>query len=391
MPGEVDERDDWPVGLLFSQTGPTAFIEQTQLNATLLAIEQINAAGGVRGRPLRPVIEDPGGDAAAYGVAADRILDRYPGSVLFGCYMSSTRKAVLPVVERRGALLAYPAPYEGFEYSPNILYTGAAPNQSIVQLARYLIRHVGRRFYFVGTRYVFPIEANRILATLVAERKGQVVAERYVRLDSKRRAFDDIVRDIREKRPDGIFSTVIGETAVSFYAAYREAGLDPRDMPIASLTTTEAEVALMGAAVAEGHITAATYFQSVSTPANTAFVAAYKARFGADAMTNAMAESAYFQTLLVAQAIETVGSQDPGRLRPALLQAGIAAPQGHVQVDADNNHCWLWPRIGRAEASGEFALLEEASVPVKPDPYMLTHGLDDWGDAARGTPAFQRV
>jgi branched-chain amino acid transport system substrate-binding protein len=377
-------REPWRVGLLFSQSGPTAYIEQTQLNATLLAIDEINAAGGVAGREMQPIVYDPSATPELFGRLAERLLteDRVP--IIFGCYMSSSRKAVVPVVERRNALLAYPAMYEGFEYSPNVIYTGAAPNQNSIQLARFLVQNFGKRVYLVGTRYVFPIESNRIMTTFVTERRGEIVAERYVRLDSSRKEFDAIAADIKNKGPDVVFSTVVGEATALFHRACHDAGLDARNVPIASLTTTEAEIALMGADLAAGHLTAATYFQSVSGKANNDFVANYKARFGAQQSTNALAESAYFQTKLIAKGLEIAQNADPDLLRPALFEIVVEAPQGAVRLDADNQHCYLWPRIGRAEVSGEFTILQEAAAPIKPDPYLAGHRLDDWGPAVSG-------
>jgi branched-chain amino acid transport system substrate-binding protein len=378
-------EEPWRVGLLFSQSGPTAYIERTQLNATLLAIEEINAGGGAGGREMQPVIYDPAATPEHFGRLAERLLaeDRVP--IIFGCYMSSSRKAILPVVERRNALLAYPAMYEGFEYSPNVIYTGAAPNQNSIPLARFLVRNFGKRIYLVGTRYVFPIESNRIMTTLVTEHRGEIVAERYVRLDSQRKEFEAIAADIRNKSPDVVFSTVVGEATALFHRACHDAGLDARNMPIASLTTTEAEIALMGADLAAGHLTAATYFQSVPGKTNADFVARYKARFGADRSTNALAESAYFQTLLIAKGLEIAGSADPDLLRPALFECVIDAPEGTVRLDGDNHHCYLWPRIGRAETTGQFTILQDAAYSIKPDPYLIGHRLDDWSPAV-GAP-----
>ncbi|MGF1624753.1 MAG: transporter substrate-binding domain-containing protein [Alphaproteobacteria bacterium] len=372
--------EPWRIGILFSQSGTTALIEQTQLNAVLIAIDEINAAGGVRGQPIEPVVYDPQSSPERYAACAERLLSEDGVRIIVGGYMSSTRKAVLPVVERRNGLLAYPAMYEGFEFSRNVIYAGATPNQHSVPLARYLIANYGKRFYLVGTRYVFPVEANRVMTTLVTEHQGQVVSERYVSFEDGRRVFDDIVRDIRSKAPDVIFATVVGENANCLYRAYRDAGLDPARMPIASLTTTETEIAEMGADMVSGHITAATYFQSLPGEANRTFVARYRSRFGAAATTNALCEAAYFQTRLIADGLQEAGSTDPDVLLPALAGRGIGAPQGLVRMDPDNHHCYLWPRIGRALPSGQFEVLVEPARPVKPDPYMVDHSLDDWGN-----------
>ena len=155
--------EPWRIGVLFSRTGVTAVIEQSQLQGTLLALEEVNGAGGVNGRELVPVIYDPGSDPAKFARYAHKLLTEDRVTMIFGCYTSTSRKAVLPLVERWNGLLWYPTLYEGFEYSPNIIYTGAAPNQNSLRLAEYLMERFGNRFYFVGSDYVCPRESNRIM------------------------------------------------------------------------------------------------------------------------------------------------------------------------------------------------------------------------------------
>jgi branched-chain amino acid transport system substrate-binding protein len=374
MPSLPPNQSTLRVGALFSQTGPTAFVERTQYQATLLAIEEINAAGGVAGREVVLVTYDAQSDPDRFARIAERLLDEDGADLLIGCYMTNTRQAVVPVVERRNALFGYAAPYEGFEYSPNVIYGGAVPNQHILLLARYLMANLGKRFYLVGTRYTFPIECNRVMMTLVAEQRGEVLAERYVSLGAQHRDLRAIVADIKAKAPDVVFCTVVGEAAARFFELCREAGITG----IASLTITEAEVGLMAPDVAEGTITAATYFQSVGTAANKRFVRNYKARFGAHESTNAMAETAYSLTHMVLNAIGNRLSLDADAVRAELAARPFDAPQGLIRLDADNSHCYLWPRIARLEAGGQFRVLEQSRAAVKPDPYLINHTLSDW-------------
>ena len=377
MPLRTDPRRPLTVGALFSQTGPTAFLERSQYNAFQLAVEEINASGGVAGREVVPVTYDAQSEPARFSQLAEQMLDEDRAALLIGCYMTNTRQAVVPVVERRRALLAYAAPYEGFEYSPNVIYGGAVPNQHILLLARYLMRHVGKRFYLVGTRYTFPVESNRVMMTLVAEQSGDVLSERYVKLDARRSELAQIVDDIKRKKPDVVFCTVVGEAAALFYELCRDAGIADTTT-IASLTITEAELALMPRGLAEGHLTAATYFQSIDSPANRRFVESYKVRFGAEHPLNAMAETAYGLTHMVLAAVGRCNSVEPDAVRAELARAVFEAPQGPIRLDPDNSHFYLWPRIGRAEADGQFRILEQTPTAVKPDPYLINHSLDDW-------------
>lgn len=363
----------WTVGVLFSQSGVTGYVEQSQLQGTLLAIEEVNAAGGVLGRPIQPIIYDPGSEPEGFRRYATKLLAEDGVSVIFGCCTSRCRKPVLPLVERRNGVLFYPTIYEGFEYSPNVIYTGAAPNQSSIQLARYLTAHYGKRFCFVGSDYVYPREANRVMRELVEDEGGTVLDEIYVDIHAPAEAFGPIARRIVALGPDIVFSTVVGVSTAHFYEACAQAGLDSARMPIASLTTSEAEVALMQRAAAVGHITAATYFQSIDTPENRRFVDAYQRRFGRQARTNMSAEAAYFTVHIFARGLAMVGTMDPDRLIPAILGLRLQAPQGLVSIDPENNHACLWPRIGRVNDDGLFDIIDEAHHAVRPDPYLVSY------------------
>ncbi len=366
------------VGVLFSETGVTSLIERAQKNATLLAIDEVNAAGGVAGRPLAAVSQDPCSDPQRFGQLAEAMVADAGISVLFGCYMSSSRKAVLPVVERHRALLFYPTLYEGFEYSNHVIYTGAAPNQNSLQLCRFLLERQGTRFAFVGSDYIYPYESNRIMRAMLQQVGGEVVLERYLPLESRQDDFAPLVAEIAALQPDVIFSTVVGQSTAAFYRAYRAAGLDPACMPIASLTTSEAEVQAMGPEAAEGHITAAPYFASLESPKNQAFVAAYQARFGDAAPVNHCAEAAYFQVHLFAAALGRAGHGSFEALLRALKGQGFEAPQGPVRIDPENNHTFLWPRLAKVDRWGRFQILAESQAAVAPDPYLITPRVDHW-------------
>ena len=371
-------KQPWRVGVLFSQTGVTAGIERTQLNGTLLAIDDINAAGGILGQPIEPVIYDPASVPKNYRALAERLLTADRVKLIFGCYMSSTRKLTIPVVEALRGLLFYPTLYEGFEYSPSCIYTGASPNQNSLQLARYLFEIYGNRFLMIGSNYSFPYESNRIISDLVVQSRGKVLDEIYLPLDADEEDFAKPIRQIKKLRPDVIFSTVVGQATSKFYRAYRQAGFDPATMPIASLTTSEAEVAEMSAEVAEGHITAAPFFETLATPAAVRFVQAYKARFGPQAPVTACAEASYFQMHIAARALARAGTDDPERLVKEVREAEFDAPQGRVRIDAENNHAFLWPRVARLDAAGRFQTVWNPGVRVKPDPYCVVQSLDDW-------------
>ena len=367
------------VGVLFSRAGTTSRVEISQLFGTFFAIREINDAGGINGRELVAVHHDPACIPRNYRLLAERLVQEDNIHVIFGCYMSSTRKAVMPVVEKWQRLLMYPTPYEGFEFSRNIIYTGAAPNQNSAQLAEYMTRHFGVRVYLVGSDYIYPYESNRIMSDFILERPGGAkLAERYVRLDATERDFLAVAREIKDLQPDFVFSTVVGQGTRMLYQAYADAGLDPTRMPIASLTTCEAEVSEMGSRIAAGHVTAAPYFQAVQGRANQQCLARFRALYGDVVEPNMCWEAAYFQVHLFARAMQQSGSDEIDRLLPHLLGSEFEAPQGRVRIDPANHHTRLYPRIGRVGDDGQFVVVAESTVGVDADPYLVNHAADEW-------------
>jgi len=333
--------------------------------------------GGVLDRPLVPTAYDPKGDSNEYRRLASQMLIEDEISVIFGCSRSSSRKAVLPVVERNNALLWYCSFYEGFEYSPNVIYTGAVPNQNSVQLAAYLLQKKGKRLFLVGADYIYPRESNRIMRDVVEQYGGEVLDEVYLDIEAGQAELEEVLRDIRSAGPDVVFSTLVGQSARLFYQLYRAHGLDPGTMPIASLSMAEEEIRLIGPHLCEGHITSATYFNSLPNESNQRFIALWKKRFG-ERPTSTWSEMAYTQVHLFARALQACGTMDRSKLVAAARTVKFDSPEGPVTIDAENNHCALTPRIGMCRGDGQFDLLWESSAPVKPDPYLSTFGFSEF-------------
>lgn len=367
----------WPVGILFSRSGPTGVTESEHFFGTALAIEEINALGGVLDRPLVPTAYDPKGDSAEYQRLASQLLIDDEINVIFGCSRSSSRKAVLPVIERHNALLWYCSFYEGFEYSSNIIYTGAVPNQNNIQLAAYLLQNQRTRFFLVGADYIYPRESNRIMREVVEQHGGEILAETYLPLEAGAPQLQAVLQAIQAAGPDVIFSTLVGQSARLFYQLYRQMGFDPKATPIASLSMAEEEIRLIGPALCEGHITAATYFSSLGNASNQRFVQLWRERFG-ERPTSTWSEVAYAQVHLFARALQKVGSLDTRKLVQAARGLRFEAPEGIMAIDAENNHCALTPRIGVCRSDGQFDVVWESSAPVKPDPYLSTFGFSEF-------------
>lgn len=363
-------QDGWRAGVLFSRNGTTAVTETEHYNGTILAIDEINAAGGILGRPIIPICREPGSDNDTYRTLARQMLSEDELDVIFGCSMSASRKTVLPVVERHNGLLFYPSMYEGFEYCENLVYTGATLNQLCLPLADYLLQAFGSRILFVGSDYIYPRESNRIMRDLIEARGGETVAEHYLPLGATATEEMALIREIEQIRPDAVFSTLVGTSAQAFYTLYDAAGIDRTACPIASLTMAEGEIARIGPEKCTGHILAASYFQTLDTEVNRAFVEAYKARFGAMAVTSVWSEPAYNQVHLFARALERVGAMDTHRIGQEVLGLEFEAPGGRIHVDPETRHTWLTPRIGVARQDGLFDVVWEGGTPVHPDPYL---------------------
>lgn len=365
-------RADVPIGVLFSRTGSYAAVGEAMRAGALLAVEEVNADPAF-GVTLSVREADPGGHPAFY---VDRARDLLAGgdvTHVIGCYTSSSRKEVLPVFEKHDALLWYPSHYEGFETSENVIYTGAAPNQHVIPLTRFLLRQNRRRAFFIGSNYIWAWENNRIMREALQGAGGAVLGERYAPVGETDLAA--LVALILDLRPDFVFNTLIGESAYAFYRLFRREalarGLDqPRDIPVASCSLAEPELERIGAE-ADGHLSSSVYFSTVDTPENVRFVRAWRARRPDLGRTSADAEASYIAVHLLARAIAGAGSAALEPVRAAVAQVRFDAPQGPVRVDPENRHCCLRPRIGRSTAAGDFEILSESPAPVRPDPYLV--------------------
>lgn len=374
----------WPIGVIMSETGVTGAIERTQIAAVQLAIDEINAAGGVRGRSIEPVFRDPESTPSLYREMTSELCRDNKVRVVFGGHMSSTRKAMLPVIEAQNALLFYPTLYEGFEYSRNCIYTGAAPNQNSVPMVDYLYEACGKSMFIVGSDYIYPYESNRIVADLFRLKGGQVLDEIYVPLDLRANEIDRIIARIKELSPQVIYSTVVGDGIVPFYEAFAAAGFDPWKTPIASQSTSEVDVVRMKPGVSDGHIIAAPFFDSLPTPSAMTFAQALRPRLGGAPLATAPAEAAYFSIHLYAKALALAEDDHIDRLLPALYEVEARAPQGPVRIDRLTNHAYLWPRVARIRENAPYEIVSHPTAQIQPDPYLINISGD--ADFESGAP-----
>lgn len=362
-------RQHHRIGILFSATGIYGSMAAAMRNGAVLAVAEVNAAQ--TDLELEPIAADPACILSRYPTLAGELLDAGVRQVV-GCYTSASRKEVIPLIEKRDALLWYPAHYEGFESSPNVVYTGAAPNQHIVPLIAWALPHVGRRAYCVGSNYVWAWETNRVVREAILAAGGRITNERYVALGDL--DFGQIIAEIVADRPAFILNTLIGASACAFLHDLRDAcaciGLhQPTTFPVLCCNLSEATLAALAPEDRDGHISSSVYFSSVPRPQSRSFVTSYHARFAV--LPSADAEAAYVAVHLLARALRAAGTDTVDAVKQAVAQQRLQAPQGDVWIDAGTMHAFLTPRIGRSRTDGSFDILQAAAAPIAPDPYLV--------------------
>jgi urea transport system substrate-binding protein len=355
------------VGVLHSLSGNMSISEVAVRDATLLAIEEINEAGGLLGRSIVPVVEDGASDWPTFAEKAEKLIQADKVAAVFGCWTSASRKAVLPVFEELDHLLFYPVQYEGLEASPNIIYTGAAPNQQIMPAVTWLLGQGKTRFFLLGSDYVFPRTANQIIKAQLASEGGEAIAEEYTPLGHV--DYTTMVARVQDLKPDVILNTLNGDSNVAFFKQLKAAGISAEQIPVMSFSVAEEELVGIGTDNMTGHYAAWNYFMSMDTPENAAWIRRFRARYGANRMTDDPIEAGYFGVYLWAEAVKKAGTFDTDKVREALKGVSYQAPEGLVTIEPSNNHTHKIVQIGRARPDGQFEVVWRTAGPVAPEPF----------------------
>lgn len=364
------ESETIKVGILHSLTGSMAISEKSVRDAEILAIEEINANGGVLGKQIEYVEEDGASTPQTFATKIEKLIDSEEVATVFGCWTSSSRKAVKPIVEEYGSLLWYPVQYEGMESSPNIIYTGAAPNQQIVPAIDYLIEAGYTKFFLLGSDYVFPRTANMIINAQIENAGLEVVGEEYASMDQT--DFSSIITKIEGAKPDVIINTLNGTGNVSFFKQMAEKNYTADDYMTMSFSVAEEEVATIGADILKGNLVSWNYYETTDTQENTNFVQAYKNKYGEDRLTSDPAEAGYTAVYLWKEACEKAGSFLSHDVISAIETGEVSytAPEGEVVIDGNNHHIYKTVRIGEIGEDGLIRQINETGDPVLPDPYL---------------------
>ena len=365
------------VGVLQSLTGTMASSGSAVIDATLLAIDEVNQSGGVLGRPVEAVVRDGRSDAHVFAREAEKLIADEHVCTIFGCWTSAARKIVVPIFERHENLLVYPLQYEGLEESPNVIYLGATPNQQIIPAVKWAYAFLDkRRFYLVGSDYVFPRIANQIIKDQLKELGAEVVGEAYRPLGST--DFDPIVAEIVVARPDCILNTINGDSNVAFFRELRAAGVQSEEVPTISFSIGEEELRHLNVAQMAGDYAAWNYFQSIDSDENRTFVRRFRAKYGPRRVVTDPMESAYVGVKLWAAAVNEAGSVQPSAIRQAIRGQRILAPGGEVRIDPATQHAFKTPRVGKITPNGQFEVVWTAVKPQSPEPYPPTRSAEQW-------------
>ena len=364
------------VGILHSFSGPLASSEKAVAEASMLAVEELNAAGGVTGRPLEIVIADGKSDPGTFASEAQRLIEEEGVAVIFGCWTSASRKEVRPVVESNDILLFYPVQYEGLESSLAIVYTGSTPNQQILPAVDWASEQFGPRLFVIGSDYVFPRAAAAVLADHVAAAGGEIIGKEFVPLGSME--VQDLVDATLEARPDVVVNLINGDTNTAFFSALEDRGVDATTLPVLSFSIAEEEARSIGPELLAGHFAAWSYFQTVPSDTNAAFIAAYRNRYGSDRVTDDPIEAGYFGVHLWAQAVESIGTVECASVRARVRGLEFLAPGGRVLIDPQNLHTWKPCRVGRFLENGQLEIVWESQSAIAPRPYPPSRKKTDW-------------
>jgi urea transport system substrate-binding protein len=358
--------DKVKVGILHSLTGTIAIAEKSVVDAEMLAIEEINKAGGVMGMMIDPVVEDGASDWPTFAEKARKLIEKDNVAAVMGCYTSASRKAVLPVFEKLKGLLYYPTYYEGLEQSPNIIYTAQEATQSVIAAMEWLYKNKGKSFYMIGSDYIWPRTTIKIAKATLARLGGKLAGEGYYPLGHIE--FSSEINKIKAAKPDVILNCVVGGSNVAFFKQLTAAGITGKNQTILSLAVSEEEVSGIGADNTAGTLTCMGYFQSLKNPANDKFVKAFKAKYGAGRVTGDTLACGYTSVYLWKLAVEKAKSLEVEKVVAASSNLEFDGPEGKVKLHSSNHHLWKHARIGTFRPDGQVDMIYESAL-IEPNPF----------------------
>lgn len=353
------------IGILHSLTGSLALSEKPIIDAELMAIDEINAAGGLLKRKIVPIIVDGKSDEAIFAQEAQRLIEKEKVAMIIGCWSSSSRKMVQPIVEKFDSILIYPVSYEGLEESKNILNTGATQNQQIVPAVLWSLYNLGKRFFLAGSENIFSHMTNEIIKVTLASTDAQIVGQNYLLVGST--TASSTIDAIIKAQPEVIINTLHGVTNLAFFKELRARGITPEKIPVMTISSvSEVEFSHIGSDAMAGDYVTANYFQSIDREENTTFVTNYKKKYGQDRVVSESEEAAYVGIYFWADAVREAHTSEPSKVKNHLFNRVFNGPSGIMYTDNHILNTWKMIYVGKLRSDGQFTIVWGSQKQVQP-------------------------
>jgi len=360
------------VGILHSLTGDLAISERPVANATLLAIKEINAAGGVLGRQIEPLLIDGASNPNTFAAQAEQLITKENVVAIFGCWSSPSRIAVKDIAEKHNSILFYPVQFEGLENSSHVVYTSTTPNQQIIPGVTWCMKHLGKKFFLVGSDRIL----HEIIKDVVYAHDGEIVGTEHLALNDKN--IEPIIQKIIDTKPDVILNNIEGDSNILFFDQLRKKGITPEKIPTMFFSISEPELQHFNTDTMTGDYATWSYFESIDSYENKKFIKKIKTAYGQQQPVSDAMEAAYFSVYLWKQAVEKAQSTKPDAVLPALNDQAFNAPQGIIHIADKSLQTWEFTRIGKIRSDKQFTILWSSEKSIRPMPYPALRSIDEW-------------
>ena len=360
------------IGILHSLTGDLAISERPVADAALLAVKEINAAGGILGKQIEAILVDGKSDEQIFKQEAERLITQEHVAAIFGCWTSPSRIMVKEIVEKYNSLLFYPVQFEGLENSPNIVYTSNTPNQQLIPGVTWCMQHLGKKFFLVGSDKL----VHEILKDIITAYNGTIVGEEYLALGDTN--VTPIIEKIINSKPDVILNNIEGEPNITFFNELRKHGITPEKIPTMSFSISEPELKVFQTDSMTGDYATWSYFESIDNIENKNFIKKIETAYGPDQESSDAMEAAYYSIYLWKQAVEKAQSIETNVVIPALHNQAFNAPQGLIHIAEHSLQTWQFARVGKIRSDKQFTILWSSEKAIKPMPYPPTRTVAEW-------------
>lgn len=366
------QQETIKVGILHSLSGDLAISEKPVSESTLLAINEINAAGGVLGKKIEAIIVDGKSDEKVFAQQALQLVTQEKVAAIFGCWTSPSRIAVKNVVEKHNSLLFYPVQFEGLEHSKNVVYTSTTANQQVIPGVTWCLKHLGKSFFLVGNDLIL----HEIMKDVITAHGGTIVYDYHLTLDDKN--VVPIVEKIISTKPDVILNDIEGNTNIAFFNELRKKGITPEKIPSMSFSISEAELNAFKTNSMTGDYATWSYFENIDNHENKKFIKKIESVYGKKHDVDDPMEAAYYSVYLWKQAAEKAQSTKTDLIVPALHNQAFNAPQGIIHIADKSLQTWQFARIGKIRSDNQFTILWSSEKAIQPLSYPPTRTVAEW-------------